>query len=64
MPERKAATERYGKPLLLLLIVGLAGWHTLGGFWRGDDSAILVHALKYSLFDIFVVPAAWQELSA
>lgn len=64
MPERTIATARYEKPLLLLLIVCLAGWHTLGGFWRGDDSAILVHAMKYSLFDIFVVPAAWQEISA
>lgn len=49
--------------IALALIVWALGAHTLERFWRGDDTPVLAHMLKYPLRDIFFTPAVWQELS-
>lgn len=61
-----AAARRHPDALfvaLLAFIVWALGAHTLDRFWRGDDTPVLAHMLKYPLQDIFFVPAVWQELS-
>jgi hypothetical protein len=55
---------RFFPAVFFAILVAILGAHTVGGFWRGDDTAILAHLLKHPLFDIFFVPAAWQELSS
>jgi hypothetical protein len=49
--------------LLALIVFGLYGYN-LNGFWRGDDTSILLHALRHSPLEMFISPAAWQELSS
>jgi hypothetical protein len=49
--------------VIAALTVALLCAHTLGGFWRGDDTAILAHMLQYSLPEIFFTSPAWQQLS-
>jgi hypothetical protein len=49
--------------LLAVIVFGLYG-HNLNGFWRGDDTSILLHALRHAPYEIFISPAAWQELSS
>ncbi|HEY0962597.1 MAG TPA: hypothetical protein VGE69_09585 [Pseudomonadales bacterium] len=61
-----AAAQRHQDALfvaLLALVVWALGAHTLGRFWRGDDTPVLAHMIKYPLRDIFFTPAIWQELS-
>lgn len=50
--------------LVFAVIIAALGQHTLDGFWRGDDSAILAHTLKHPLWDSFFSPGVWQELSS
>ena len=49
--------------LVLTLVVAALGFHTLDGYWRADDSALLSHMLQHRLWDIFFSPAAWQQLT-
>jgi hypothetical protein len=49
--------------ILLAALVAMLGAHTLERFWLGDDTPVLAHMLKYSLWDTFFTPAVWQELS-
>lgn len=63
---RPAFAQQYRDCLfivLLALIVGALGAHTLDRFWRGDDTPVLAHMLKHPLHEIFFTPAVWQELS-
>jgi hypothetical protein len=63
----QVTSTRYGSLLVALLLAGLVYLlyaHNLQGFWRGDDTAILLHMLRHPLADIFFSPAAWQELSS
>ncbi len=55
--------ERIFTTLVFATIVAGLSLHTLDGFWRADDTALLAHTLKHSLWDIFFSPAAWQELT-
>lgn len=58
-----AARGALGVAALLVLAVLLQFGHTLDAYWRGDDTAILAHALSETLPAIFFEPAAWQRLS-
>ncbi len=48
---------------LAVLTLGIHG-SALNGWWRWDDPQILKHALLYSPWQYFMVPAAWQALHA
>jgi hypothetical protein len=66
MPKLPALLVRHQDVLyvaLLGLLVAVLGAPTLERFWVGDDPPVLAHMLKYSLAEIFFVPAVWQELS-
>lgn len=47
--------------LSTLLVLALYG-DILQGWWCGDDPQILKHALSYSPWEYFTVPAAWRAL--
>ncbi|MFZ9583753.1 MAG: hypothetical protein ACO280_02230 [Pseudohongiellaceae bacterium] len=63
MKRLAAARGELGVAALLALAVLLQFGHTLDAYWRGDDTAILAHALSETLPAIFFEPAAWQRLS-
>lgn len=55
---------RDGLSLTLLLALVWVGFHTLpSGYWRGDDTAILFHALDSKDLSEFYIPSEWQKLS-
>ncbi len=48
----------------LISILVLSLYYTnLNGYWRGDDTAILLHVIKHPIWGIFIIPEIWQELS-
>jgi hypothetical protein len=47
----------------LLLLVGGLFHHITAGFWRGDDPAIVLHALQSPGLAAFFDPADWQKIS-
>jgi hypothetical protein len=48
---------------LLAVLAVLLNVHELCGFWRADDTAILLHTLQNSLINDFVSPTVWQTFS-
>lgn len=48
---------------LAVLTLGFHG-SALNGWWRWDDPQILRHALSYSPWEYFLIPAAWQAFHA
>lgn len=49
--------------LLLVLAVAWRWWPLLHGHWRGDDAAILLHAVQARDMTAFWRPEVWQVLS-
>lgn len=47
----------------LAALVFLLHGGQLSGFWRGDDTQILLHALRYSWWEYFFDSKIWQSLS-
>lgn len=47
----------------LVLLVGALFRHITGDFWRGDDPAIVLHALQSPGLSAFFDPADWHKLS-
>lgn len=45
------------------IIIGLLFYSLPYGFWRGDDTAILIHAIKSKGLSAFYDPNDWQNLS-
>ena len=50
---------------LALMLLGVVAVHhaVLGGWWRWDDSQILLFATRHSPWDYFFRPGQWQQLS-
>lgn len=58
------AFRREALPLALVLLGVVAVHHSvLGGWWRWDDSQILLFASRHSPWDYFFRPGHWQQLS-
>lgn len=52
-------------PPFLLIALVLIRYHSVANrFWLGDDTQILMHAIKYRPWEYFSSPTVWQELSA
>lgn len=52
-----------GLALSLMMLVFILYGDALNGNWRADDPQILVHVVKYPLWQSFISPVVWQELS-
>lgn len=61
MTRRSTLVGLFGLVGCLLLTFTLYG-ATLNGWWCCDDPQILKHALQYTPWDYFAVPAAWRAL--
>jgi hypothetical protein len=63
MPSRLRQAVAVWPYAALALLVGVL-FHDLGtGHWRGDDTAILIHALESPGLSAFYDPQVWQRLS-
>ena len=50
--------------IILCEVVFLLYGENLFGFWRYDDTQILLHAIRYNWWEYFFIPKAWQVLSS
>lgn len=63
MPKTSQGNMVWAGIVLAVLTLGLHG-SALKGWWRWDDPQILRHALSYSPWEYFLIPAAWQAFHA
>jgi hypothetical protein len=50
-------------PPAILLFAALVHGRAAGGWWLGDDPQILLHAIRYSPWEVLFRPEAWRTLS-